>query len=236
VYADDSGEYNLTLSDGAWVLEKSKNPPKTQINEGFAYIRLSSFNGNAYEQIKAALGKMNERGITKLVLDLRNNGGGYMSVLTDIAGLLIPGGTKQAVSVVRYKNGSTESYETSSNSYSDYGFTGIAVLANKNTASASEALIGAMLDYDASNGKNIVKVVVAGEDGVAKTYGKGIMQTTYEFKETGSAIKLTTAEIFWPVSGKSIHGKGITTATDGRVIAAADGSDLVMLNCAFSAI
>ena len=45
--------------------------------------------------------------------------------------------------------------------------------------------------------------------GVASTYGKGIMQTTYYLSARKDAIKLTTAEIRWPISGRSIHGRGV---------------------------
>ena len=83
------------------------------------------------------------------------------------------------------------------------------ILADGNTASASEAFIGAVLDYDKDN---IVKVVVSG----GKTYGKGIMQTTY-WRTFGDGIRLTTSKLFWPVSKKSIHGVGISEETDARV-------------------
>ncbi|MBP3434175.1 MAG: hypothetical protein J6K50_02765, partial [Clostridia bacterium] len=68
--------------------------------------------------------------------------------------------------------------------------------------------------------------------GVAKTYGKGIMQTTYPLKLINAdAVKLTTAKIYWPVSGNCIHGRGILpedgaltvaedTARDGEIAAA----------------
>ena len=80
------------------------------------------------------------------------------------------------------------------------------------TASASEALIGAMLDYDK---EGIVNVVLSGykdKSGeiVYRTYGKGIMQTTYENPTTGEAIRLTTAKIYWPTSDITIHGEGVT--------------------------
>ena len=217
-YQDSLGSYNCTKRDGAWVLSKREKPLKTQIKRGFCYIKLSSFNGAAAEQIRAALGMMKQNGIKKAVLDLRGNGGGYMDILTDIAGCFIPGKNKQLVTEVIYKSGKTYGFYTEKNSYSDYSFESITVLCNGGTASASEALIGAMLDYDESHGKNIVRVIVSKNGALESTYGKGIMQTTFTYS-SGSAIKLTTAKIFWPVSGTCIHGAGISEKTDERVTA-----------------
>lgn len=217
-YADASGEYNSVLSGKEWTLEKSKKSPKTQIIEGFAYIKLSHFNGGAAEQMAAALGKMKEAGLTDLILDLRANGGGYMDILTDIAGYLIPGGNSQVVSVARYKSGKEQKFSTNKNRYSDYNYTSITILGDSGTASASEALIGAVLDYDKKENKNIARVIVSKTEEREATYGKGIMQTTFQIYG-GAAVKLTTAEIRWPVSGICIHGEGVSEKTDERVTA-----------------
>ena len=86
-------------------------------------------------------------------------------------------------------------------------------MADSGTASASEAFIGACLDYDY---RNIVKVVLSrNSKGEYKTYGKGIMQTTFVNTSVGDALKLTTAKIYWPVSNISIHGVGITENLSG---------------------
>ena len=226
-YQDENGSYNCALDGKEWKLVEREKPLKSHINEGFAYIKLSSFNGAAAEQMELALGKMKENGIKKLVLDLRNNGGGYMDILIEIAGRLIPGKAKQVVSSVVYKSGAKYEFSTTANHYDEYGFERISVLGNEGTASASEALIGAILDYDATNNKNIVRVIVSkASDGTFRTYGKGIMQTTFELAG-GSAIKLTTAKIYWPTSGVCIHGTGVTPDTDSRVtgVAPVSGTD-----------
>lgn len=219
-YQDSLGSYNSVPANNGWTLELRETPLKSHIKEGYAYIRLSSFNGAAAVQMCAALETMKMRGIKKAVLDLRDNGGGYMDILEDIAGSLIPGKHKQLVATAEYKNGDSEGFYTRANNYDDYGFEGLTVLCNANTASASEALIGAMLDYDAKYGKNIVKVIVSDNGVKDTTFGKGIMQTTFTYKE-GSAIKLTTAKIYWPVSHVCIHGKGIGEDVDERVVAVA---------------
>ena len=89
----------------------------------------------------------------------------------------------------------------------------ICVLADSMTASASECLIGSMIDYGAIA---YADICLSYRNGVAKTYGKGIMQTTYPYLLTGDALRLTTAKIVWPKSGRCIHGIGVLP-TDGAI-------------------
>ena len=101
-----------------------------------------------------------------------------------------------------------EKYLASGNYYWDY-FTEesrICILADSGSASASECLIGVMVDYGAVSYGDIC---LSERNGVAKTYGKGIMQSYFSLGMTGSMIKLTTAEIRWPVTRTSIHGRGV---------------------------
>ena len=85
------------------------------------------------------------------------------------------------------------------------------------SASASEVLIGAILDY-ASNYSNLeLSVLISDENrGNTSTYGKGIMQTTF-LNLDGSAVKLTTAKLTLPLSNKCIHGVGFSEDFDSRV-------------------
>lgn len=178
-----------------------------ELDEQTAYIRLDQFEGDAAEQLDGALSFMKERGRSKLVFDLRNNGGGSMSVLEDVAALLIDndGKSRFTVAVAKGKD-SEEVFKTGRNAFYD-NVTGIAVLANERSASASECLIGAMLSYGGEFSEDSL-VIEKNSYGVAKTYGKGIMQTTYMLL-TGGAFKLTTARVFWPDQTTCIHGKGI---------------------------
>ena len=179
------------------------------------------------KQFDKAMEKFKNNGKSKLIIDLRRNGGGYMSIMRDIASHLIgTQGSNLCLSKSIYKDGSIETVNLGSNKYSDYKFTKIVFLADQNTASASEALIGACLDYDYFG---VVKVVlsrsVLNGKFVYKTYGKGISQTTIINADlaVGGAIKLTTAKIYWPVSNLSIHGVGITknlTEYKGKIIEA----------------
>ena len=112
-----------------------------------------------------------------------------------------------------------ERYYASANVYDEYfsADSRIYVLADNKSASASECLLGVMLDYGATS---YGRVYLSERLGEAKTYGKGIMQTTYTFPK-GDAVKLTTAQIFWPISHTTIHGVGVTP-TSGAVAIAQD--------------
>ena len=185
---------------------KGKGMP--ELDKDTAYVLFDTFEGDAAKQLQTVLGYMQQRGRNKLILDLRNNGGGYMNVLVDVASLLVYNGG-QNKTVVAYTQGKDgfEEFSTFKNSYCSF-IKSISVIANKNTASASECLIGAMLYY--GDGFSIDRLIVEkDESGEARTYGKGIMQTTYRLI-SGGAFKLTTARVLWPDKSTCIHGKGIT--------------------------
>ena len=233
-YQSSEGEYRFQDKNGGDMSLILYGESTLNLPSDTGYIKYTSFNGRGASnkngtsswQMKSALKKFNEQGKTKLILDLRSNGGGYMDIMSDIASHFIgaKSGSKQLVSKAIYKNGSSDKFFSSAVDYDSYKFGKIVVLANSGTASASEALIGAMLDYD---DKKIVNVVLSAyfltktdENGdkytetIYRSYGKGIMQTTYENPFRGDALKLTTAKIYWPKSDITIHGVGITKALE----------------------
>ncbi|MBQ4268427.1 MAG: hypothetical protein IJB97_02120, partial [Clostridia bacterium] len=177
------------------------------------YIRLTQFNGNAATQFKKAMTLFKEEGKKDLVLDLRANGGGYMDILQEISAYFCKSsdGKTPLVATAKTRKGKKQTFRATGNLYDDYFAedSKIYVLADNGTASASECLIGVMIDYGACAYEDIC-LSYRGEE--AKTYGKGIMQTTFPFGFIGDvdAIKLTTAKIYWPVSGNCIHGVGVT--------------------------
>jgi C-terminal processing protease CtpA/Prc len=131
-----------------------------------------------------------------------------MDILQSIAAHLVyKEDTDLIAAVAKYKDGSQIAYKITSSYYNNYNFEDIAVLANGYTASASECLIGAMLDYGTLKPENLIVSVYEGNDG--HTYGKGIMQTTFTNLYDASALKLTTARIYWPLTDNCIHGVGI---------------------------
>ena len=222
-YIDSVGEYCYIENEGEISLEKCSDVKV--LGEDIAYIKYDQFSGKeqglkgSAGQLRNALEKFKNDNKKKLIFDLRNNGGGYMDVLGDVAGTLVqPEGDKQVISIAEYKNGKEQKFYLKNNTYLSYGFEKIIALANENTASASEVLIGAMLDYDKND---VVSVVIDGHisngQRVFRTYGKGIMQTTYVNLD-GSAVKLTTAKICWPKSKIDIHDSGITTNVSNKVI------------------
>ena len=113
------------------------------------------------------------------------------------------------------KKGAKQKFYTSGNAFYD-NIEQIAVLANANTASASECLIGALKFYGGANDgasfseKNLVLTYNPSRDNFS-TYGKGIMQTTYSLA-TGGAFKITTAYIYQPDEKTCIHDVGLTTS------------------------
>ena len=103
-------------------------------------------------------------------------------------------------------------FKTNKNNYSPLE---IVVLANGGSASATECLIGAMISYGTLDYNHLV-ITKQGEEENAKTFGKGIMQTTF-VSTSGTATKLTTAYIFWPDKTTCIHDKGIVALKENSV-------------------
>lgn len=258
-YEDLTGKYRYSDDDG-----KKKNISLERygdcsdiFSDEWGYIQYTSFYGlldgteGSVGQFAGALDLFLENGRKNLIVDLRNNGGGYLSIMQRLSGILcrdLPDSAKKEYggkgcqhAVSRY---GTQVYDidgkySSSKNGQKYSarIEKIVFLANSGSASASEALIGAVLDYDFYSGSNAVRVIVesVNENGkeVFRTYGKGIMQSTFTNFATGEALKLTTAKLYWPLSGKTIHGKGITPDTDERVLPS-DGDPVKMAqNLAF---
>lgn len=131
------------------------------------------------------------KNIKKVILDLRNNGGGYVSAAKDLLSLWIDG------EAVLIQKGSSLNDSTT---YANRGQAALAniptvVLVNGSTASASEIVAGALKDYN--------KATILGET----TYGKGVVQTLLNLSE-GTLLKVTTARWYTP-KGNSINGNGI---------------------------
>ncbi len=190
---------NLTILRGTQTLElpvtsaaiNIKRVSYALFKEHTGYIRLDMFTGNCVDEFEEALRNLNERGMKSLVIDLRNNPGGSLDDVVEIADMLLGDCT-----IVSLKGNDSED---------DRIFTSkgqplkvpLAILVNENSASASEILAGAIQDNNAG--------MVVG----MKTFGKGIVQTTMPLESNGSWLKMTTEEYFTP-SGENIHGVGIT--------------------------
>ena len=185
---------------------------KSALDEKTAFIKLSQFQGDAGIQMAKALEYMKERGRTKLVLDLRDNGGGSMEVLKEIATYLIYNKGNNYSQLAWTNDGDRINDVVINKNRFNEEITKISVLANQNTASASEVLIGAML-HDGNLGEGRFKsenlvVTYNAQRGNYSTFGKGIMQTIYPLSN-GGALKLTTAQLLWPDRVTCIHNTGI---------------------------
>lgn len=154
------------------------------------YIRVSEFDVVTYEQFKDALRALDEQGMEGLVIDLRSNPGGNLTVVMDMLGQILPRGT---IVTTENRDGKDEEY------YCDGSHEfkkPLAVLVNGYSASASEIFSGAVQDY--KKGKIVGTT----------TYGKGVVQEVLGLSD-GSYLKITISEYFLP-SGRSIDKVGIT--------------------------
>ena len=217
-YRTKDASYTFTGSKATELTKRGE--PLSCLDEDTAYIRLIQFTGRASSLMKQALNLFKEQGKKNLVLDLRENGGGNLDVMQEIASYFCKNakGKKPLVAVADYGE-KREKFNATGNLYDEYFAedSRICVLADLGTASASEALIGAMLDYGTITYGDICLTEISG---VARTYGKGIMQTTYimdVFKQ--DALKLTTATIRWPISNTCIHNRGILAADGTKSVA-----------------
>lgn len=158
------------------------------LDENIGYINIASFDENTAEQFKNELDAMEAKKPKGLIIDLRNNAGGYVEQGIEIADMLLP---ECNITYTEDKAKNKENFD------SDVKCTKLkyVFLVNGNTASTSEILAAAIKD---NKGGKIV-----GEN----TFGKGIIQNTIPF-EDGSALKLTVMQFFSP-NGETIHKKGV---------------------------
>ncbi len=135
--------------------ETEKGRAISALPEDTAYIRLAQFNGNAAKEFDEAMKRFKADGKKRLILDLRENGGGDMEILCSIASYFCKGTNEKRPVVAKavYKNGDVREFKAPANRYEDYfGADSKAyVLADSGSASASECLIGCMKDYGATD-------------------------------------------------------------------------------------
>ncbi len=160
--------------------------------DDYYFIKFSSFGEHSYNLMLKELDKMNTLGINKLIIDLRNNGGGYLNAIVDIAGLFIKDGSI-AINI-KYSDGTIEELKENGKYHE---VKKIVLLQNENTASAAEALIMALKD----NHPNVITVGTT-------TYGKGVVQSQIDLPDK-SVLKITTSEWLSPKLS-SIEKKGIS--------------------------
>ena len=154
------------------------------------YVRITMFNANTAEYLNAALEDLAAQGVDKIILDLRNNGGGLLQEAVEVASHFLPDNSLVV----------TETYNNEERDIEHFSLTtakkfGVVVLVNEYSASASEIVSGAIKDHMAGS---LVGVV---------TFGKGTVQSPIRLLNY-DGIWLTVASYRLP-NGENIHGKGI---------------------------
>ena len=212
-------------------LEIAQDNVLASLDDDTAYIRITQFTGNASGAFITAMQIFEREGKKNLVLDLRGNGGGYLTAMQTIAAYFCKTATSTnpVVAIADYGK-KQEIFRARTNLYYDYfqDDSRIVLLADGDSASASECLIGSMLDYGALT---YADICLTEDNGVAKTYGKGIMQTTYYVNYIeGNAIKLTTARVLWPISKTCIHARGVLSTDGTKTVARSYDGDTELNN------
>jgi len=157
------------------------------LNKTTGYIKINRFAETTGQEFHTALLKLKRSGIKSLVIDLRENGGGFMEMAVEVADELLK--DKELIVFTKNKKGKVEKTYASENGAFESGR--VSVLINENSASASEILAGAIQDND--------RGTIYGR----RSFGKGLVQREMEFDD-GSAVRLTIARYYTP-SGRSIQ-------------------------------
>jgi len=154
------------------------------------YIAISDFDGGCAEEFEDKYKKLQEKGINKLIIDIRNNGGGIVDEAIDILDMITDKGS--TLLITKDKKDNEEITKAKKNPTIKMP---IVVLTNEYSASASEILAGALKDNE--------KATLVG----MTTYGKGVIQELHQLTD-GSGLKITTNEYFTP-KRNSINKVGI---------------------------
>ncbi|MEO1261061.1 MAG: S41 family peptidase [Bacteroidota bacterium] len=177
-----------------FTITRDKIPVKSvevayMLNDKTGLIKINRFTANTYQEFMEAIEDLVENhGMEHVVIDLRDNPGGYLQEATNILSQLF----KEKEKLLVYTEGinvTRSEYKTTGRNF--YDVKNIAVLVDEGSASASEILAGAIQDWD--------RGVIVGR----RTFGKGLVQEQYRLRD-GSAIRLTVARYFTP-SGRCIQ-------------------------------
>ena len=170
-----------------------KSADGKMLDDGIAYVQITTFGDKTTPELKATLETLMAQNPKGIILDLRNNGGGYLQTAIEVSSQFIPEG--DVVMYERYGSGERDTY---------LSFEGglatdipMVVLINEGTASASEIVAGALQDYGRAK---LVGVL---------SYGKGSVQQPTMLSNDQGAVKITIAKWLTP-NERLIHGIGLT--------------------------
>ncbi|NGX83119.1 S41 family peptidase [Aequorivita sp. KMM 9714] len=158
-----------------------------KITDDLGYIKLNRFSETTYKEFEGALEKLKEDGVSKLVLDLRDNPGGYISTAERVVDEFLE--NNKLILITKNKSGDIN--KTYASRRGEFHHAKIYVLINENSASASEIVAGALQDND--------KGIIVGR----RSFGKGLVQREMSLGD-GSAVRLTIARYYTP-TGRSIQ-------------------------------
>jgi len=161
---------------------------KFVMDDGTGYILLNRFSSTTSEEVITAITELQAEGMDRLLIDLRNNSGGYMDEVIKIVDHILPGGEKILSTKGRLKNANEEMFSKHKPTFYKQP---IIAMINKGSASASEIFAGALQDLD--------RGIVVGET----SFGKGLVQRQYPLRD-GSAVRVTVARYYTP-SGRLIQ-------------------------------
>ena len=157
------------------------------LDERTGYLRISRFGAKTHEEMMDALKELKRQGMTQLVIDLSDNGGGYLNAAIDMCNEFLDRGQ-----LMVYTEGeNSPRNEANANGWGEYKDLHMVVMVNQYSASAAEIFAGAMQDWD--------RAVIVGR----RTFGKGLVQRPFKF-EDGSMMRLTVARYYTP-SGRCIQ-------------------------------
>lgn len=158
------------------------------IDEKTGYIKLNRFSATSYDEFKEGLDKLRENGMKHLILDLRDNPGGYLDKAVKIADEFLKG--EKLIVYTKSKRGKYDD-ELKSNGKGDFEKGALTVLINEGSASASEIVAGALQDHD--------RALIVGR----RSFGKGLVQQPIPLTNKGE-LRLTVSRYYIP-SGRSIQ-------------------------------
>lgn len=158
-----------------------------ELNPTTGYIKINRFSETTYDEFQRGLTKLRNAGMKTLIIDVRDNGGGYMEMAAKIADELLK--DKELIVFTKNKKGRID--KTFATDRGDFEDGKVYLLINENSASASEILAGAIQDND--------RGTIVGR----RSFGKGLVQREMDFDD-GSAVRLTVARYYTP-SGRSIQ-------------------------------
>jgi len=157
------------------------------LDDQTGYLRISRFGAKTHEEMMDALKELKKKGMTQLIMDLSDNGGGYLNAAIDMCNEFLERGQ-----LMVYTEGeNAPRSEANANGWGEYKDLHMVVMVNQYSASAAEIFAGAMQDWD--------RAVVVGR----RTFGKGLVQRPFKFDD-GSMMRLTVARYYTP-SGRCIQ-------------------------------